>query len=159
MQSIIERRCVDLLHDAAKNSTTDIHIKPEPTCYSVSYRSFQSLRQVTQLPFDLGDRMIAYFKYLSLLDMSERRKPQTGSFQLPIDELSYYFRISTLPSVLTKESIVIRIMPDDTAQSLHQLAAFRDSARALEKLSEASQGLILLTGPTSTVFGYNSSYN
>ena len=148
MQSIIERRCVDLLHDAAKNGTTDIHIKPEPSCYTVSYRSFQNLRQVTQLPFDLGDRMIAYFKYLSLLDMSERRKPQTGSFQLPINELSHYFRISTLPSVLTKESIVIRIMPDDTAQSILQLAAFRDSARMLESLSEASQGLILLTGPT-----------
>lgn len=148
MQSIIERRCVDLLHDAAKNGTTDIHIKPEPSCYTVSYRSFQNLRQVTQLPLDLGDRMIAYFKYLSLLDMSEKRKPQTGSFQLPINERSHYFRISTLPSVLTKESIVIRIMPDDTAESLHQLAAFRDSARLLEKLSEASQGLILLTGPT-----------
>lgn len=148
MQSIIERRCVDLLHDAAINGTTDIHIKPEPSCYTVSYRSFQNLRQVTQLPFDLGDRMIAYFKYLSLLDMSEKRKPQTGSFQLPIHEVSHYFRISTLPSVLTKESIVIRIMPDDTAQSIHQLAAFRDSARLLEKLSEASQGLILFTGPT-----------
>lgn len=148
MQSIIERRCVDLLHDAAKNGTTDIHIKPEPSCYTVSYRSFQNLRQVTQLPLDLGDRMIAYFKYLSLLDMSEKRKPQTGSFQLPINERSHYFRISTLPSVLTKESIVIRIMPGDTAQSLHQLAAFRDSAHLLEKLSEASQGLILLTGPT-----------
>src|SRR5690606_30936765 len=37
---------------------------------------------------------------------------------------------------------------DDAAQSLEQLAAFRDSARILEKLSEASQGLILLTGPT-----------
>ncbi len=148
MQTIIERRCVDLLHDAAKNGTTDIHIKPEPSCYTVSYRSFQNLRQVTQLPFDLGDRMIAYFKYLSLLDMSEKRKPQTGSFQLAINDLSHYFRISTLPSVLTKESIVIRIMPDDTAQSIHQLAAFRDSARLLEKLSEASQGLILFTGPT-----------
>ncbi|MDQ0430055.1 competence protein ComGA [Planomicrobium stackebrandtii] len=148
MQSIIERRCVDLLHDAAKNGATDIHIKPEPSCYTVSYRSFQNLRQVTQFPLDLGDRMIAYFKYLSLLDMSEKRKPQTGSFQLPINERSHYFRISTLPSVLTKESIVIRIMPDDTAESLHQLAAFRDSARLLEKLSEASQGLILLTGPT-----------
>ncbi|ANU28348.1 competence type IV pilus ATPase ComGA [Planococcus versutus] len=148
MQSIIERRCVDLLHDAAKKGTTDIHIKPEPSCYTVSYRSFQNLRQVTQLPFDLGDRMIAYFKYLSLLDMSEKRKPQTGSFQLAINDLSHYFRISTLPSVLTKESIVIRIMPDDTAQSIHQLAAFRDSAHLLEKLSEASQGLILFTGPT-----------
>jgi len=148
MQSIIERRCVDLLHDAAENGTTDIHIKPEPSCYTVAYRSFQNLRQVKQLPFDLGDRMIAYFKYLSLLDMSEKRKPQTGSFQLTINNLSHYFRISTLPSVLTKESIVIRIMPDDTAQSIHQLAAFRDSARLLEKLSEASQGLILFTGPT-----------
>ncbi|WKA60132.1 competence type IV pilus ATPase ComGA [Planococcus shenhongbingii] len=148
MQEIIERRCASLLQDAVENGTTDIHIKPEPSCYTVSYRSFQSLRQVTKIPLDLGDRMIAYFKYLSLLDMSEKRKPQTGSFHLPIQDHPYYFRISTLPSVLTKESIVIRVMADEVAESIHQLAAFRDSARLLEKLAEAPQGLILLTGPT-----------
>lgn len=148
MQEIIERRCAGLLQDAVENGTTDIHIKPEPSCYTISYRSFQALRQVAKLPLDLGDRMIAYFKYLSLLDMSEKRKPQTGSFHLPIVEQLYYFRISTLPSVLTKESIVIRIMADDAAKSIHHLAAFRDSARLLEKLAEAPQGLILLTGPT-----------
>ncbi|PSL41169.1 competence protein ComGA [Planomicrobium soli] len=148
MQAIIEKRCTELLRKAVDNSTTDIHIKPDLTCYSVSFRSFQNLRQVTTLPFDLGDRMIAYFKYLSLLDMSEKRKPQTGSFHLPIDHNSYYFRISTLPSVLTKESIVVRVIPDEPAQSIHQLAAFRDSARLLEKLAEAPQGLILFTGPT-----------
>lgn len=148
MQAIIERRCADLLRKAAECDTTDIHIKPELSCYNVSFRSFQGLRQVTKIPFDFGDRMIAYFKYLSLLDMSEKRKPQTGSFQLPIDAQTYYFRISTLPSVLTRESIVIRIMPDEGAKSIHELAAFRDSARLLEKLAEARQGLILFTGPT-----------
>ncbi|MDN7240479.1 competence type IV pilus ATPase ComGA [Planococcus sp. N028] len=148
MQAIIEKRCADLLQKAVENSTTDIHIKPDSSCYSVAFRSFQHLRQVTTIPFDLGDRMIAYFKYLSLLDMSEKRKPQTGSFHLPINQTSYYFRISTLPSVLTRESIVIRIIPDEAAQSIHHLAAFRDSARLLEKLAEAPQGLILLTGPT-----------
>ncbi|MGI2326587.1 competence type IV pilus ATPase ComGA [Planococcus sp. YIM B11945] len=148
MQAIIEKRCADLLKQAAESGTTDIHIKPETSCYNVSFRSFQTLRQVTKIPFDLGDRMIAYFKYLSLLDMSEKRKPQTGSFQLPIDTQAYYFRISTLPSVLTKESVVIRVIPDEVAQSIHELAAFRDSARLLEKLAEAQQGLFLLTGPT-----------
>lgn len=148
MQAIIERKCVNLLQDAVDQQTTDIHIKPEASCYSVSYRSFQTLRHVSKIPLDLGDRMIAYFKYLSLLDMSEKRKPQTGSFQLPIGHHSYYFRISSLPSVLTKESIVIRIMADDVAQSINELAAFRDSARTLQNLAEASQGLILLTGPT-----------
>lgn len=148
MQAIIEKRCADLLQQAAENRTTDIHIKPDSSCYNVSFRSFQHLRQVTTIPFDLGDRMIAYFKYLSLLDMSEKRKPQTGSFHLPINQSPYYFRISTLPSVLTRESIVIRVIPDEAAQSIHELAAFRDSARLLEKLAEAQQGLILLTGPT-----------
>ncbi|MFD1030716.1 competence type IV pilus ATPase ComGA [Metaplanococcus flavidus] len=148
MQEIIERKCVDLLQKAADCDTTDIHIQPAPSCYKVSFRSFDGLRQVSQIPFDFGDRMIAYFKYLSLLDMSEKRKPQTGSFHLPIDNKSFYFRISTLPSVLTKESIVIRIMPDEAAKPIHELAAFRDSARLLEKLSESAQGLILLTGPT-----------
>lgn len=148
MQEIIERKCADLLQKAADCNTTDIHIQPAPSCYNVSFRSFEGLRQVSQLPFDLGDRMIAYFKYLSLLDMSEKRKPQTGSFHLPIKNKSFYFRISTLPSVLTKESIVIRIMPDEAAKPIQELAAFRDSASLLEKLSEAGQGLILLTGPT-----------
>lgn len=148
MQEIIERKCNDLLQKAAECDTTDIHIQPAPSCYKVSFRSFDGLRQVSQIPFDLGDRMIAYFKYLSLLDMSEKRKPQTGSFHLPIENKSFYFRISTLPSVLTKESIVIRIMPDEAAKPIDELAAFRDSARLLEKLSESRQGLILLTGPT-----------
>lgn len=148
MQEIIERKCTELLQKAADCDTTDIHIQPAPSCYNVSFRSFEGLRQVTQIPFDFGDRMIAYFKYLSLLDMSEKRKPQTGSFHLPIENKSFYFRISTLPSVLTKESIVIRIMPDEAAKPIRELAAFRDSARLLEKLSESGQGLILLTGPT-----------
>lgn len=148
MQAIIERRCRDLLQQAVESATTDIHIKPDTSAFIVSFRSFQSLRQVTHIPFDLGDRMIAYFKYLSLLDMSEKRKPQTGSFQFPIDIHQYYFRISTLPSILSKESIVIRVMPEDTAQSVRELAAFRDSARLLEKLAASPQGLILFTGPT-----------
>ncbi|RNF41059.1 competence type IV pilus ATPase ComGA [Planococcus salinus] len=148
MQEIIERRSFNLLQQAVEANTTDIHIKPETSCYAVSFRSFQSLRQVTEIPHDLGDRMIAYFKYLSLLDISERRKPQTGSFQLPLKDKAYYFRISTLPSVLTKESIVIRIMLDEETQTVHELAAFRDSARLLEKLAQQPQGLILLTGPT-----------
>ena len=148
MQEIIERRCIQLLGQAAESGTTDIHIKPGPDGYDVSFRTFQSLQQVMKIPLDLGDRMIAYFKYLSLLDMSEKRKPQTGSFHLPIHDLPYYFRISTLPSVLTKESIVIRVMAEEVARSIHELAAFRDSARLLEKLAEADQGLILLTGPT-----------
>ncbi len=148
MLEIVERRCTQLLCQAVESSTTDIHIKPGLIDYDVSFRTFHALRQVMKIPLDLGDRMIAYFKYLSLLDMSEKRKPQTGSFHLSIHELPYYFRISTLPSVLTKESIVIRVMAEETARSIHELAAFRDSARLLEKLAEADQGLILLTGPT-----------
>ncbi len=148
MQDIIERRCFDLLESAVKARTTDIHIRPEPADYSITYRTHQQFEPVTRIPFDLGDRMIAYFKYLSLLDMSEKRKPQTGSFHLQMNGHPQHFRISTLPSVLTKESIVIRIIPDSTALFLDELAAFRDSARLLEKLASERQGLILLTGPT-----------
>lgn len=148
MQEIIERRCLDLLQSAVEAKTTDIHIRPEPRHYSITYRNYQHFEPVSNIPFDLGDRMIAYFKYLSLLDMSEKRKPQTGSFHIHMNEHSQHFRISTLPSVLTRESIVIRVIPDSTALFLDELAAFRDSARLLEKLAGERQGMILLTGPT-----------
>lgn len=148
MQDIIERRCVELLRSAVEEKTTDIHIRPEPRDYSITYRTHQHFKPVSKIPFNLGDRMIAYFKYLSLLDMSEKRKPQTGSFHLMMEGHTHHFRISTLPSVLTKESIVIRVIPDNTAVFIDELAAFRDSARLLEKLAGERQGLLLLTGPT-----------
>lgn len=148
MQAIVEKRCLALLKQALEAETTDIHIKPEETGYAVAFRTFYSMQPVSTIPADLGDRMIAYFKYLSLLDMSEKRKPQTGSFQHMFDAQLCYFRVSTLPSVLTKESLVIRVISDRSALPLEDLSAFRDSARLLQQLASSKQGLILLTGPT-----------
>ncbi|WP_088006354.1 competence type IV pilus ATPase ComGA [Indiicoccus explosivorum] len=148
MQAIIEKRCAGLLKMAVDREATDIHMKPEIGQYTVQFRLLHEMQTVLSLPLDLGDRMIAYFKYLSLLDMSEKRKPQTGSFQETVGGLSCFFRISTLPSILSREAIVIRIVSDRTALPIEELAVFRDSARRLKKLAAARQGLFLLTGPT-----------
>ena len=54
--------------------------------------------------------MISYYKFLAELDISERRKPQSGAFQKAMEQNSYSFRVSTLPSVFLKESLIIRLL-------------------------------------------------
>jgi competence protein ComGA len=92
--------------------------------------------------------MISYFKFLSSLDISEKRKPQSGSFQQIFNSQQCSFRVSTLPSVQNKESLVIRVQLHDDSKPLQELALFQETAQLLHELMLSRQGLICITGPT-----------
>src|SRR5690606_27508583 len=98
----------------------------------------------------LGMRIITYFKFLSALDISEKRKPQSGSFAKSLQNLPYSFRVSTLPSVFQKESLVIRILRQNFTLPLHQLSYDATQADELCQLVHQRQGLLLLTGATGS---------
>ena len=61
------------------------------------------------LPPQLASRMISFYKFFSSLDISDRRKPQSGSFHKQVQGHNFSFRVSTMPSIQLRESVVIRI--------------------------------------------------
>ncbi len=146
--NIIEQKCLKLLTRGLLANATDIHLVPNPDMYTIYFRHHSNLIPAGKLHLDIGDRIISYFKFLSSLDISEKRKPQSGSFEQNISDKKCSFRVSTLPTIQNKESLVIRMQLHDNTRPLHELMLEPADAIVFQNLMKGKQGLICLTGPT-----------
>lgn len=146
--NIIEQKSEELIKRAIIARASDIHLIPSSGLYTIYFRLHTNLIPAGKLHLDIGDRMISYFKFLSSLDISEKRKPQSGSFQQTFNSQICSFRVSTLPSVQNKESLVIRVQLHDDSKPLHELSLYKETATLLHDFMVSRQGLLCITGPT-----------
>ncbi|MEK4028818.1 competence type IV pilus ATPase ComGA [Pseudobacillus sp. FSL P4-0506] len=147
---VIEEAVENLLQEALALRSTDIHFIPRKHGYFVQIRSQGELIPHSQFSIREGERLISHFKFMASMDIGEKRKPQSGAFQLEISSFLVSLRISTLPTALSKESLVIRLLPQQEVPDLLQLSLFPNSARKLLALLAHSHGLIIFTGPTGS---------
>lgn len=142
--SIIER----IVRKAIKEQVSDIHIVPNYDTYTILFR-YLGVRH----PDDMGDKeeynqLCARIKDLSKMDMSERRKPQDGAFQMDYNGKLVDLRVATVPTP-DGEQIVIRILDPDKAQlNLEKLGI--TALDEWRKGASRSDGLCLICGPTGS---------
>ncbi|MHA6259500.1 competence type IV pilus ATPase ComGA [Sporosarcina sp. CAU 1771] len=148
--NIIEQKCIELLEKALSFEATDIHLVPTREGYDVSFKKDARLEKSYTLPPQLADRMISYYKFLSSLDISDKRKPQSGSFHKNIQSENYSFRVSTIPSIQLRESVVIRLQKHDKIVSLDNLCIEKTWADDFRQVANEQQGLVFLSGPTGS---------
>ncbi|MEC1180083.1 competence type IV pilus ATPase ComGA [Metasolibacillus meyeri] len=149
-ESIVVRRSEQLIEEALAFSASDIHLSPANGCYSIVFRKYGKMYVKGELPQELATRIITYYKFLSALDISEKRKPQSGAFQKEIAQTVYAFRISTLPSVLGKESLIIRILEQNITLPFIELSYDAAMAGKIEQLVQHRQGMLLFCGATGS---------
>ena len=149
-ESMIEQKCIKLLERAIDYPASDMHLLPRKEHYQLMYRKYGCFQQVEQIPSELAHRMISYYKFLSSLDISEKRKPQSGAFQQNFHDYDYAFRVSTLPSAYQKESLAIRVLRQNYTLPMDALCHFSQSATQLNELLQQQSGLILVSGPTGS---------
>ncbi|MFG3433573.1 competence type IV pilus ATPase ComGA [Lysinibacillus fusiformis] len=149
-EMVVEQKCEQLLLKAYHFGATDLLLVPSNINYRIYFRKYDKLLHAGELPNDLAERMISYYKFLAQLDISERRKPQSGSFQKAMEQQSYAFRVSTLPSVFLKESLIIRLLLQNHSFPLTSLCFFKNSAHKLMELVQNRQGLLFFTGATGS---------
>lgn len=149
-ETIIATQCQKLLLKACHFGASDLHLVPTKENYTILLRKFGKLIQAGSIPEEIGGRMISYFKFLSALDISEKRKPQSGAFQQELASHEFSFRISTLPSIFAKESLVIRVLRQNYAHPLTSLCFHPYYADELSQLVHQRQGLLLFTGATGS---------
>lgn len=146
----IEKVANLLMEQAIKLNATDIHIIPRQEDYLTQFRLYGRLTPHRPIPVKIGERLVSHFKFMASLDIGEKRKPQSGSFQLSIPHHKTSLRISTLPTANSKESLVIRILSNKQTFSIDQMSLFPNSAKKLMSLLMHSHGLLLFTGPTGS---------
>jgi type II secretory ATPase GspE/PulE/Tfp pilus assembly ATPase PilB-like protein len=93
-------------------------------------------------------------KVLGKLDISERRRPQDGSFRVRLDRQgethNIDFRVSILPSYYG-ESCVLRILDKKNAPTtIDQLGFSNALSSKLRQLMQRTTGVLLVTGPTGS---------
>lgn len=148
---MIEQIAEKLLSNALEKRVSDVHMLPIDTMYHVFFRYVGKLVLVQTLETEQAQRLISYFKYISHMDVGEKRKAQSGSCVFRVREQELELRMSTISNFQLKESLVIRLLRqnkriDDTAIAHY----FPNEVNRLFTLLHKKQGLVIFSGPVDS---------
>ncbi len=139
-----------MLIDAINARASDLHFEPYEYQYRVRFRIDGELREVTQPPVAIKDKLASRIKVISRLDIAEKRIPQDGRMKLKFGNKAIDFRVSTLPT-LFGEKIVIRILDPSSAKlGIDALGYEKAEKDRLLNAIKRPYGMILVTGPTGS---------
>jgi type IV pilus assembly protein PilB len=139
-----------MLIDAINLRASDLHFEPYEYHYRVRFRVDGELREITQPPLAIKDKLSARIKVISRLDIAERRVPQDGRMKLKFGNKAIDFRVSTLPT-LFGEKIVVRILDPSSAKvGIEALGYEKIEKDRLMKAIQRPYGMVLVTGPTGS---------
>jgi type IV pilus assembly protein PilB len=139
-----------MLIDAINLRASDLHFEPYEYHYRVRFRVDGELREITQPPLAIKDKLSARIKVISRLDIAEKRVPQDGRMKLKFGNKAIDFRVSTLPT-LFGEKIVVRILDPSSAKvGIEALGYEKIEKDRLLKAIVRPYGMVLVTGPTGS---------
>lgn len=139
-----------MLVDAINMRASDLHFEPYEYHYRVRFRVDGELREITQPPIAIKDKLSSRIKVISRLDIAERRVPQDGRMKLKFGSKAIDFRVSTLPT-LFGEKIVIRILDPSSAKlGIDALGYEKIEKERLMHAIARPYGMVLVTGPTGS---------
>jgi type IV pilus assembly protein PilB len=139
-----------MLIDAINARASDLHFEPYEYNYRVRFRIDGELREITQPPIAIKDKLASRIKVISRMDIAEKRVPQDGRLKLKFGNKAIDFRISTLPT-LFGEKIVIRILDPSSAKlGIEALGYEKVERERLMQVIQRPYGMVLVTGPTGS---------
>src|ERR1019366_9443128 len=75
---------LQMVHDALERRATDIHLEPTKEDMTVRFRIDGILHATNPFSRAMGESVVNIFKVLSAMDITEKRKPQDGSFSAEV---------------------------------------------------------------------------
>ena len=140
-----------ILLDAIQAGASDIHFEPYEKYYRIRFRVDGELREMSQPPLAIKEKLASRIKVISRLDISEKRVPQDGRMKIVLSsQRTIDFRVSTLPT-LFGEKIVMRILDPSSAKlGIDALGYEPDQKQLLLDAIHRPYGMILVTGPTGS---------
>ncbi len=140
-----------IFHYALEQRASDIHIEPKRNVSVVRFRIDGSLHTIYNLPKAVHSAFVSRIKFLSRMDIAEKRRPQDG--RIKIGESSgkdVEIRVSTIP-VSFGEKAVLRILDSEMIfQKVEKLGFSKRDIEVYNSFIKAPHGIILVTGPTGS---------
>ena len=146
----IQKAVDHLFSYAFEQRASDIHIEPKRKHSLFRLRIDGALHTIYTLPKVVHPAIVSRIKFLSRLDITEKRRPQDGRIKVDRDGKEAEIRVSTVP-VAFGEKLVLRILdPEVVFQKLDQLGFSERDFRVFHDIIKAPYGIFLVTGPTGS---------
>ena len=154
MPQISQEASSDLLNkviiQAIESRASDIHFEPGRNGLNIRLRIDGLLRPLNILITENPENIISRIKVMAQLNITERRVPQDGHYELKYNNKFFNFRISTLPTIFG-EAIVLRILNrEDSFTTIEKLGLLEDQLELCKQLISLKAGMVLTTGPTGS---------
>lgn len=143
---MVQKLAKALLQEAVTFGASDVYILPAETIFVVSFRQATCRKHYTTYSAADGQSLISHFKFTAGMNVGEKRRPQLGACTYEVGERSMRLRLSTAGDFESRESLVIRILPDQADPLLFWNEA---TLRSL-KTAVVSRGLYLFSGPVGS---------
>lgn len=138
-----------LVRKAIRRGVSDIHIIPGRDGYNVKFRELGVLTPEMTGSIDEYNQLVSKAKTEARLDPADRRTAQDGKFSIDFNGIMVDIRVSTLPVINQRESVVLRILnPENSQVQFKDLGITR--ADDLIKAFRSVHGVVLVCGVTGS---------
>jgi type II secretory ATPase GspE/PulE/Tfp pilus assembly ATPase PilB-like protein len=141
-----------ILIDGHNKGASDIHFEPgyrnDP--FQVRYRVDGICHVAHEIPKTYRRAILSRIKIMSNLDISERRKPQSGKIVLWHDSQQIEYRVETTPTVGGNEDAVLRILASAEPLPLENMSFSPINLENMKEILSQPYGMILCVGPTGS---------
>ncbi|WP_029828000.1 GspE/PulE family protein [Vibrio parahaemolyticus] len=153
-----------MFEDAVQVGASDIHIEPDDKILRLRQRVDGVLHETILNEVNIASALVLRLKLMAHLDISEKRLPQDGRFNIKVRGQSIDIRMSTLPTQYG-ESVVMRLLNQSSGlRPLEESGLPPELLARLRRQLSRPHGMILVTGPTgsgktTTLYGAWSELN
>jgi type II secretory ATPase GspE/PulE/Tfp pilus assembly ATPase PilB-like protein len=150
--SAIIKLANQVIIDAFQRGASDIHIEPygKDDNTRIRFRIDGDCVRYQEIPPAFRNPLVARFKIMAKLDISERRKPQDGKIKFRMHDRTIELRVATLPTVNGNEDVVMRILAASKPIPLDEMGMSQRNLDEMRKLLAKPYGLVLCVGPTGS---------
>ncbi len=139
-----------LFEDSVQVNASDIHIEPDEKVLRIRQRIDGVLHEQVMNEKRIAGAVVSRLKLISGLDISERRLPQDGRFNMKVRGRSIDIRLSTMP-VQYGEAVVMRLLDQSGGiLGLEKIGIPPELLPRFRTLIHRPHGMVLVTGPTGS---------
>jgi MSHA biogenesis protein MshE len=139
-----------VFEDAVQVRASDIHIEPQEHKVLIRFRIDGMLHVQAEADSKIASALTLRLKLMSGLDISEKRLPQDGRFNVKVRSTQVDVRISTMPTQYGESAVMRLLNQSGGILGLERIGMPADMLERLRNIIHRPSGMVLVTGPTGS---------
>ncbi|SMB24068.1 Type II secretion system protein E [Sterolibacterium denitrificans] len=139
-----------VFEEAIKQRASDIHIEPQEKQLIIRFRIDGVLHVQTEAHPRVAAPLVLRLKLISGLDISEKRLPQDGRFNIKLKNSAVDVRLSTLPTQYGESAVMRLLSQSNNFLALDKMGMPPTLLERLRHAIHRPSGMVLVTGPTGS---------